>query len=157
MSADRNPFRSLERQFERMQRQLEEAFELWNVDQFGQTETEMLPRRTGMGIDLADHGDEYELTADVPGFEKDDIELRLSDNTIHITAERETETAEESEEQDEFYIKSERERQALSRSIRIPEPIDEDAVEATCRNGVLTITLPKEEGAELDGKTIDIE
>ncbi len=152
MSSDTNPFRSLERQFERMQRQFEEALEMWNMDQFGMGTDSI----STMGIDLADHGEEFTLTADVPGFEKDDIELRLSDNRIHITAERE-EHEEETDEGEEFYLKSERARQSLSRSVRVPEPIDENRVEATYRNGVLTITLPKAEPSEPQGETIDIE
>lgn len=150
MTTDGNPFRSLERQFERMQRQFEEALEMWDVDRFGPATTDT----TTMGIDLADHGDEFVLTADVPGFEKDDIELRLSDDTMHVTAEREHE---ETEERDEFYIRSERERRSLSRSVRLPEPVDEDAVEATYQNGVLTVTLPKREPSDVEGQTIDIE
>lgn len=151
MTTDNNPFKSLERQFERMQRQFEEALEMWNIDQFG-VATDGI---STMGIDLADHGDEFVLTADVPGFEKDDIDLRLSDSTIHITAEHETE--EETAESDEFYLKSERARRSLSRSVRLPDPIDEDGVEATYRNGVLTITLPKAEPSEPQGEPIDIE
>ncbi|TYL36482.1 hypothetical protein CV102_21905 [Natronococcus pandeyae] len=106
-----------------------------------------------MGIDLADHGAEFDLTADVPGFERDDIDLRLADTTVHITAEHgEAET----EEREEFSIKSERERRSLSRSVRLPESVDADAVEATYKNGVLTVMLPKIEPSEVDGQMIDI-
>ena len=78
MSMERNPFKNLEKQFEQIQRQFEEAMRMWNGEQFE------MPRITSMsemrmGIDLADRGDEFVLTADVPGFEKDDIELRLAD------------------------------------------------------------------------------
>lgn len=151
MTTDNNPFKSLERQFERMQRQFEEALEMWNMNQFGAATDGI----STMGIDLADHGDEFSLTADVPGFEKDDIDLRLSDNTVHITAEHEEEH--EAEEAEEFYLKSERARRSLSRSVRLPDPIDEDAVEATYRNGVLTVTLPKAEPSEPQGETIEID
>ncbi|ELY47168.1 Hsp20/alpha crystallin family protein [Natronorubrum bangense] len=151
MSTDSNPFRNLEKQFERMQRQIEEALEMWDFDQFDQSQAAV----TTMGVDLADHGETFVLTADVPGFEKDDIDVRLSENTIHITATREAETTDDPE--DEFYIKSERARQSLSRSIRLPDPVDEDAVEARYRNGVLTITLPKHDPETREGQQIDIE
>ncbi|SFC61642.1 heat shock protein Hsp20 [Halobiforma haloterrestris] len=153
MATDDNPFKSLERQFERMQRQFEQALETWNVDQFGTPAT----ATERMGIDLADRGDEFLLTADVPGFEKEDIELRLSDDTVHITAKRERETTQESDEADEdMYIRSERERRSLSRSVSLPHPVEEDAVEATYRNGVVTLMLPKRETTEPTGRTIDI-
>ncbi len=151
MSTDSNPFRNLEKQFERMQRQIEEALEMWDFDQFDQSQEAV----TTMGVDLADHGETFVLTADVPGFEKDDIDVRLSENTIHITATRESETTDDPE--DEFYIKSERARQSLSRSIQLPDPIDEEAVEARYRNGVLTITLPKRDPETREGQQIDIE
>ncbi|QFU83107.1 Hsp20/alpha crystallin family protein [Natronorubrum aibiense] len=151
MSTDSNPFRALEKQFERLQQQLEESLSMWDIDQFGQSQAAV----TTMGIDLADHGEEFVLTADVPGFERDDIDVRLSKDTIHITATHESETTDERE--DEFYIKSERARQSLSRSIRLPEPVDEEAVEARYRNGVLTITLPKREPEAREGQQIDIE
>lgn len=153
MSMERNPFKNLEEQFEQIQRQFEEAIRMWNGEQFE------MPRITSMsemrmGIDLADRGDEFVLTADVPGFEKDDIELRLADDTLHIVATREEEK--EHEERDELYLKTERARRSMQRSIDLPEPVDEDAAEATCKNGVLTITLPKTEPGELDGETIEI-
>lgn len=161
MATDDNPFKSLERQFERMQQQFEQALEMWNVDQFGtpgaSAEAETSMTTTGMGIDLADRGEEFVLTADVPGFEKDDVQLRLADDTLHITAKREHETTEEPEGDEEFYIRNERERRSLSRSVRLPEPIDEDGVEATYKNGVVTLTLPKQEPTEPSGRTIDIE
>lgn len=149
MDSDMNPFSGLERQFERMQEQIEQAMKLWNIDQFGMPGSET----ARMGVDLADHGDEYVLTADVPGFEKEDIDVQLSEKTLHITAEQEQETETDAE----FYLKSERTRRSLRRSVRVPDSIDEGAVEATYRNGVLTVTLPKREPTDVDGQTIDIE
>ncbi|THE63950.1 Hsp20/alpha crystallin family protein [Salinadaptatus halalkaliphilus] len=159
MTTDNNPFRNLQRQFEHMQRQFEEALELWNVDgvetSTGDAETTVaMGTKPGMGIDLADRGDEFVLTADVPGFEKDDIELHLSDDTLHIAAEHE-ETDER--EDDEFYIRSERQRRSLRRSVTLPDQVEEDAIEATYRNGVVTVTMPKRESTEPDGRTIDLE
>ena len=162
MTTDNNPFRNLQRQFERMQRQFEEALEMWNVDQFqtpteGTEPTPSMEPATGMGIDLADRGDEFVLTADVPGFEKDEIELRLSDDTLHVAAERDREETTEREEDDAFYIRSERERRSLRRSVRIPEAVEEDGIDATYRNGVVTVIMPKREATEPNGRTIDID
>ena len=152
MSANTNPFRAFERQLDRMQRQFEEALKLWNVDQFGAPRTEM---KTGeMGVDLVDHGDEFVLTVDVPGFERDGIGVRLSDHTIYVTAERETESTDEG---DEFYIKSERARRSLRRSVRVPEPVDVDDVEATYNNGVLAVRMPKMEPGTPEGRSIDVQ
>jgi len=120
-------------------------------------------RKTGattrrMGVDLADRGDEYVLTADVPGFERDDIDFRFADDTLYITAEYERADREEADEAEETrYLKSERERRTMKRSIRLPESVDEEAVKATYQNGVLTVTLPKAEQTDVDGTQIAID
>lgn len=151
MHGDRSPFRGLEQQIERLQRQFEEALGAWDSEMF---EESHLGAAT-MGIDLADRGDEFVLTADVPGFDPDDIDIRLSADRIYIKAEREHEEIEEDE--DELYLRSERARQALSRSCRLPDRVDEEAATATYKNGVLTIHLPKQEPSGPNGTKIDIE
>lgn len=150
MSTDKNPFRTLERQFERMQQQIEEMFGQWGeVDPF-----QLGPiGPSSMGIDLADHGDEFVLTADVPGFEKDDIELSITDRTVHIAAEFD----EERRTDEESLLRSERQHRALSRSVKLPEAVEDEATEATYKNGVLTVTLPKLESSQIEGQRIDID
>lgn len=147
MQRESSPFRGLEEQFVRLQRQFEEALgtELSEPTGLGSAT---------MGIDLADRGDELVLTADVPGFDRDDIDLRLSEDRISITAEREQEDIEEDEET--LYLRSERSRRALNRSCQLPERVDEEAAEATYKNGVLTVRLPKREPSSPDGTNIEI-
>ena len=156
MSTERNPFENLEQQFEHMQRQFEKMIDMWDGEQFGVPQTGATTRR--MGVDLADRGDEYVLTADVPGFERYDINLRFADDTLYITAEYERADREEADEAEETrYLKSERERRTMKRSIRLPESVDEEAVKATYQNGVLTVTLPKAEQTDVDGTQIAID
>lgn len=150
MNPDDNPIRTLERQFDRMQRQFEEALNQWNTGEFGAMDAGI----ASMEVDLADRGDEFVLTADVPGFEKDDIDLRLVDDTIHISADRE-ET--DIEERDETFIRKERSRRSMSRTVRLPDRVDETAIEATYNNGVLSVTLPKVESTAISGQSIDID
>ncbi|WP_439028289.1 Hsp20/alpha crystallin family protein [Haloarchaeobius sp. DT45] len=133
----RNPFEEFEEMIDRMSQQF---------DQSGMSTLETVP------IDMQDHGDEYEVIADLPGFASDDIELTFSEGTLHLDASREEETEEGSEEAGR-YIHRER-RESVSRSIRVPEPVDEDGITASFNNGALTIRLPKEEADE--GHTIDI-
>ncbi len=136
-------------QLERLQQQFENISRMWDLERFGLSESEM----TSIGIDLIDHGDEFELTANLPGFDSADIDARLSDTTLTITAEREEKT----EAQEELYLKREREHRSVSRSIRLPEPVDEEAVTATYENGVLTLTLPKQQPSDVGGHTIEVE
>lgn len=139
----------IERMFDQMSRQFEDAARSW------QSEGRGMPGegRGRMGIDLADQGDAFVVTADVPGFERDDVDLRMQDDTLFIDASSERET----EQREETYLRSEREHRSLSERVRLPEPVVEDDVEATLKNGVLTVRLPKAEPSEGGGRRIDIE
>lgn len=152
MSIDRNPFRPLEQQFEQLQRQFEQMLDMWGGEGVDLQEMGMSTSR--VGVDLVDKGDEFVLTADLPGYERDNIELRVTDDTVHLTAERQEEAHEEEE---GLYLKSERHRKTVTRQIQLQEPVDEDHVEARYQNGVLTVIMPKREPEELDGETIDIQ
>ncbi|UHQ96092.1 Hsp20/alpha crystallin family protein [Natrinema halophilum] len=149
MTDESDPFDGFEKQLHRLQQQFENITRMWDRERFGLSESEM----TTMGIDLVDHGDEFVLTADVPGFESDDIDVRLSNNTLHVTAERDETT----EEQEELYIKSERAHRSISRSVRLPEPVDEENVSAAYNNGVLTLTLPKRQPSDIGSHRIEVE
>lgn len=149
MSARDNPFAIIERMFDRMSRELEEAAESW---QHEQPALGGMGRGT-MGIDLADQGDEFVVTADVPGFEKDEIDLRLADNTLLISAT----SSQSTEAREETYLRSERQHRSMRERVRLPEPITEDDIEARLKNGVLTVHLPKAEPTEAGGRQIEIE
>lgn len=148
---ERNPFRSLERQFENLQRQFAAMGDVWDGEQLDVPKTGIATSR--LDVDIADRGDEFVVSADLPGLESDDIDLRLSGDTVHSTAEHER----AEHDADEHYLQSERARRAMHRSVRLSEPVDEDAVEATCENGVLTVTLPKAEPTALEGTKIDVQ
>ncbi|RBI59838.1 Hsp20/alpha crystallin family protein [halophilic archaeon] len=149
MAQRTDPFSEIDRVFNRLSRQFEDLGRDWE---------QMIQRGTagvaGISIDLVDNGDEFVVTADVPGFEKDEIELRLRDNTLFITAEHEESTEEEEEEQ---YIRSEREHRAVVESVRIPAEVDEDQISASYQNGVLTVHLPKVDSTETEGREIKVE
>jgi HSP20 family protein len=80
------------------------------------------------------------LTAELPGFEKDDIDLRVTDRTLRLEAEHEGESTEES---DGEYVRRERRQTAVARSIHLPEAVQTDDIEATYNNGILTVRMPK--------------
>lgn len=145
MSGRRNPFDDIEELFNRFSQQFDNQ-PGFNQDVFGMAGTDR------MSIDLADREDAFVVTADTPGFEKDEINVRVSDDTLSIEADREQET----EEEEENYLRSERRSESMRRSVRLPEPVEEDAVSATYKNGVLTITLPKRD-PETGGRSIQIE
>ena len=157
------PFDDLAELFDRLAQQLETAARSWETERVTEDRERPSPARSirqsmsmtsaSTSIDLADEGDEFVVTADVPGYDTDDLEIRLSGTTLSVRGERERK-AERSDDTAQ-YIRREREVQSFSRQLQLPEPIDEDDVSATVNNGILTIRLPKREGA--DGSTsIDI-
>ncbi|QHS17852.1 Hsp20/alpha crystallin family protein [haloarchaeon 3A1-DGR] len=104
-------------------------------------------------VDIAESDAAFVIRVDLPGYDEDDIDVRLTDHTLHVHAERE---AESESEDGEAYIRRERSHRAISRTIELPETIDEDAVSATYENGVLEITLQKEAESKTEDRTIPI-
>jgi HSP20 family protein len=150
MSARGSPFDELERMFERMSRQFGEASQMWGGDgSFGRPTSETTAM--AMAMDLVEHDDEFVVTIDLPGFEREDVELKLTDRTLRVEADREATTEAEGEE----YLRRERRHESAHRSIRLPEGVDPEGVTARMKNGVLTVTLPRLEAES--AQTIEIE
>jgi len=107
-----------------------------------------------VAVDVAERDDEFVVTADLPGYAAADIDLTVADDRLSLSAER-SEKREVEGDDAARYHRRERRRRAVSRTIRLPDAVDEDAVSATHENGVLTVTLPKRD--ELSGgRRIDI-
>lgn len=146
----RTPFDELDRLFEQMQENFENAAELWDPDAVEAG----LPTTTGLRIDLEDTGDELVLTGDLPGFEAEDVEVRVDGRTLHVSAERDEETETGSE--DGAFVRRERRHSSVSRSISLPTAVDTDAISATHDNGILTVRMPKAD-PDTEGTQIDVE
>jgi HSP20 family protein len=103
------------------------------------------PWRRGRGdgwpvpMDMTETEDSLVLTADVPGMDRDKLEITIRDNTLTIAGRYESEKKEEGE---DVYFR-ERRAGSFRRSITLPAEVDEDNVTAELDNGVLKVTLPK--------------
>jgi HSP20 family protein len=138
-----NPFEEIERMFERMS------------EQFEGMQPKGLPEGMGTGtvlVDVEDRGESFVVTADLPGFDREEIEVNLREDTLELSASRET--AEETETDD--FVRRERRRSDVSRSVRLPEPVDVEGTTATHENGVLTVTLPKQSPEGSGGTDIPV-
>jgi HSP20 family protein len=109
----------------------------------------------GLAVDVEDEDDQFAVTADLPGFDKDDIDVEVHDRTLRIEARHEEETKTEEEDEDN-YVRRERSKRSLSRSVTLPEEVDEAGASASFENGVLTVTLPKAHTSE-ESTSVDIE
>ena len=99
----------------------------------------------GRGFALTPHMDvtetdkEIVVEAELPGIDEKDVSLSLQDGVLTIRGEKKHEVDEEKEN----YRMMERRYGSFQRSVRLPDTVDEDKVEATFNNGVLRVSLPK--------------
>ena len=106
----------------------------------------------GMRVDIREEDDRYVMEADLPGFRKEDIGIQLKDNIITISAEHN----EDFEEKGDSYLRRERRSGRLVRSFMV-DNVKHDEVSARYENGVLRVTLPKENKRPAREKRIDIQ
>ena len=109
---------------------------------------------TDFKTDIKDNGKEYVLEAELPGFKKEDIHVAVKDNTLSITAERHSEF--EQKEKKNSYLRCERSFGSYSRSFDV-SGIDCANIKAAYKDGVLTLTLPKQKKEEPTGRRLEIE
>lgn len=95
-------------------------------------------------VDMFDKKDEIVVKADIPGVDKENIIISLSDNMLTIKGEMKKE--EEVKEEDYYY--AERSYGGFSRTLNLPTKVQADKVKASFKNGILEIRLPKAEEAK---------
>lgn len=103
-------------------------------------------------MDMVDRGDAYEISAELPGLDEKDVEIGLSNGNLSIKGEKK----QEKEEREGDYYLSERRFGAFQRVFRVPADVDQDRIDASFRNGVLTVALPKSPAAKQDEKRISV-
>lgn len=108
-----------------------------------------------MAMDINKEGEDYVISVELPGYDKDEVSVELEDGNLILTAERKNEINEDSDN----YIHRERYYGKVSRTIYVGDHVDEEDIKAKLKDGVLKITLPQEkEQEELETKkTIEIE
>jgi HSP20 family protein len=99
-------------------------------------------------VDLVEKADRYEITAELPGMDEKNIEVKLSNEMLVIKGEK----REEKEEKEANYYMSERRYGSFQRAFRLPQGVNADKIEASFKNGVLTVALPKTEEAKKETK-----
>jgi HSP20 family protein len=96
-------------------------------------------------VDLADLGDRFELTAEMPGIPKDKINIHVSDDSIEVRAEVE----EEVEEKEKEYCCRERTYTGFYRKMALPAEVVSGKADARMTDGMLKITLPKKKPEQM--------
>jgi HSP20 family protein len=141
----RDPFEALEAQ---MRRHFGDFFEGFDLAPFGKSwqESGLTPK-----VDVAETDDAVHVTADLPGLTENEIEVTLSDGHLHIRGEKHA----EKEDKDKNYHRIERSYGSFQRSVALPAEVDSEKVDASFKNGVLTVVLPKVHMAT-SGKKISV-
>jgi HSP20 family protein len=103
-------------------------------------------------VDIVESDKAYEVTAELPGMDEKNIEVKVAEGGLTIKGEKN----EEKEEKRKGYHLSERRFGSFERYFRLPEGVDGDKIEASFEKGVLTVTLPKKPEAQKPEKKIEI-
>ncbi|MFB6144955.1 MAG: Hsp20/alpha crystallin family protein, partial [Candidatus Nanohaloarchaea archaeon] len=101
---------------------------------------------TGVPVDITEKDGKVVVTADLPGVQKEDINLKADQDGVEITAE----SSEEMREENEKYLRRERSSRSYRRKVSWPADIDPDSIKAEYSDGVLTITAEKEDSENWD-------
>ncbi len=149
-----SPFEEMERRLEQMERAFEDFFptpwrrgfgfpSLWGKHLMAE---EWMPK-----ADVIDREDEILVRAELPGVEKDDLDLTVTENTVTLKGE----TKEEQKEEKGNYYRCETSRGSFTRTFSLPSDVDGSKAKAEFKNGVLELTLPKVEKSKRRSIKID--
>lgn len=134
-----DPFKSLQDEIDRL------------FDDFGRRSLQP-PFGRSLPVDITETDEAYEITAELPGVDQDNIEVTFSSGTLSIKMERTQET-EEKKNTDRL---TERSYGSFWRSFLVPKSVDVGKIEASFDKGVLTVTLPKIAEEQKLAKTIAV-
>lgn len=142
------------RELEDMRRDMERLFE--GFVEPGRRHRRLWPKSSEAGImvpniDLYDRKTEIVMKAELPGVEKDKIDLTITKDSITLKGE----AKKEEEIKEEDYYSCEMSYGSFTRTIALPVEVDSEKAKATFKNGVLEVVLPKKE--ELKPREIKIE
>ena len=145
------------RPFESLKRQIDQLFEDFDIAAWRHPFGRSPFWRGELGLvkaaaDVVDTGEAYEITAELPGMEINNIDVKFADGALTIKGEK----TEENEEKKKDRYLSERRYGSFSRSFRVPDGVDTDKIDANFKNGVLKLTLPKTTEAQKSEKKINI-
>ena len=130
----------IDRSIENLRKDMEKAFSSFP--------SISMPKMPEASCDVIDEGNQFRVKMDVPGIQKKDIKLNVTDNSLEISAEHK----EESEEKKKNYLRKERSHVSYYRTLPMSENVVSGGVKAKLTDGVLDITLPKSKPTKVQTK-----
>lgn len=150
------PFESLRREVDRLFEDFDQSFwrspfrrSVFDIEPLFRRE---LKPAAAPAVDIVEKDNAYEVTAELPGMDEKNIEVKVENGGLRIKGEKQ----EEKEEKKKGYHLQERHYGSFERYFAVPEGIDADKIEANFKKGVLTVTLPKRPEAQKPTKKIDV-
>jgi HSP20 family protein len=147
------PFESLRREVDRLFEDFDRDF--WRAPFRLFERAPLWLRETELAVpavDIVEKEGAYEVTAELPGMDEQDIEVKLANGGLTIKGEKQ----EEKEQKRKDYHLHERTFGSFERYFTVPDGVDRDKIEASFKKGVLTVTLPKKPEAIKPEKKIEV-
>ncbi|MGO8946559.1 MAG: Hsp20/alpha crystallin family protein [Ktedonobacterales bacterium] len=113
------------------------------------------PFRQLFPLDLRETDNEYVIDASIPGVKPDEIQITTAENILTIRASHKSQREEKGEKAGK-YVRRELYEGEVSRTVRLPGPIDADKIAATYERGMLTIHVPKAQAAKAKQITVQV-
>jgi HSP20 family protein len=148
------PFMALTRWEQDMDRMMEDFFgrrvRPWWPERWSRTNELDV---SAPAVDVFEEKDDIVVKAEIPGMDKDNIEVNLAHHTLTIKGEKKK----EEEVKEENYYRSERSYGSFFRTLELPKDVHADKVKATFKNGVLEVRMPKTEEAKAKEIKVKVE
>lgn len=96
-------------------------------------------------VNFSEKDDKYTLTAEIPGISKEDVTVTIKDGVLTLTGKKESEHEEKGA---EYYLKETR-CGSFSRTCRLPSEVNEETVDASYKDGILTVVMEKKEDSKV--------
>lgn len=96
-------------------------------------------------VNIAEGKEDFNIEIAAPGLEKNDFKINLENNVLTISSDKES----KKEEKDGKYVRKEFSYTSFRRSFSLPDTVEGDKIEASHKNGILYITIPKREEAKV--------
>ena len=162
VKSENAPVPQVWRPFESLRHEIDHLFEefgggFWQMP-FRTPRLDIAPFRSGNGfaampaVDVSETDKAFEITAELPGMDEKNVEVKVSNGVLSIKGEKQ----EEKEEKKKDYYRRERSFGSFERSFQVPEGVDADKIEASFKSGVLSVMLPKSPEAQKSEKKIAV-
>jgi len=149
MARELTPWKPFE--FDRLRKEMDRVWDSFFEGRPGRRnreEGEWLP-----SLDVAETKGDLVVRAELPGMDPKDIDISLNEGVLTIRGEKK----QEKEEKEEGYHLIERSYGSFTRSIRLPKEVQSEKIEASFKNGILKVVLPKSEEAKKKEIKIKVE